>query len=91
MPELVFRLRWPDGRDQICYSPSTVLREHLVPGTVRVDEFVRQVRAGLSAASDRVRARYGVPCSLALAQLTAIEAEAARHDAAAPITILSID
>jgi uncharacterized repeat protein (TIGR04042 family) len=40
-------------------------------------------RTALMAASERVRARYGRPCSLALGQLQRIEATAQRQGAAA--------
>ena len=32
MPEMHFQVRWPDGREDHCYSPSLVVREHLQVG-----------------------------------------------------------
>ena len=90
MPELRFRVRWPDGRDETCYSPSTILREHLDPGQYALSDFIDRARLGLQAASSRVEARYGIPCSRAIAQIEALEAEANRHDRAAPVTVVSI-
>ncbi len=79
MPELRFAIRWPDGTREACYSPSTTVRDHFVSGTMYpLAEFLARSRAALHAASERVRARYGSPCSLALGQLAAIEAAAAR-------------
>ncbi len=87
MPEMRFRIRWPDGRRESCYSPSLVIKDYLAPGRAYpVEDFVTKSREALTIASDRVRARYGIPCALALAQLRDIEATAStqpRGDAAA--------
>jgi uncharacterized repeat protein (TIGR04042 family) len=81
MPELHFSIRWPDGTAETCYSPSTVVRDHFTPGTrYPMAEFLTRSRAALTAASDRVRQRYGAPCSLALGQLVRIETTASRYD-----------
>ncbi len=80
MPELRFVLRWPDGSRETCYSPSTIIRDHFGPGAVYpMPEFLSRARSALTAASDRVKAIYGSPCSLALGQLARIEATAARY------------
>jgi uncharacterized repeat protein (TIGR04042 family) len=79
MPALHFRIEWPDGREASCYSPSTVIREYLTPGTrYALDDFVATARSALGAASERVRAKYGFACSSALDQLAQIEQEAER-------------
>lgn len=81
MPETTFRIRWPDGLEEACYSPSTIVREHLDAGrTYPLAEFLDLARTALRKASDRVRARYGHPCSAAAAQLSRIEATARRFD-----------
>lgn len=80
MPEMRFRILWPDGTRDSCYSPSLVIKDHLVPGrSYPVDGFVRQASEALLIASDRVKARYGFPCSRAMGQLRLIEAAAARQ------------
>ncbi|HEY0185499.1 MAG TPA: MSMEG_0570 family nitrogen starvation response protein [Rhodopila sp.] len=90
MPELYFSIDWPDGTAEICYSPSTIVRDHFVAGSrYPVAEFLARSRAALTAASERVRQRYGSPCSLALGQLARIEAAAARYDPAAEVTFKS--
>ena len=77
MPEMHFHIRWPDGRREACYSPSLVVKEHMSVGeSYPLDDFVARSRAALTIASERVRARYGFPCSLALGQLARIEASA---------------
>ena len=32
MPEMHFLVRWPDGKEQRCYSPSLIVRDHLEVG-----------------------------------------------------------
>jgi uncharacterized repeat protein (TIGR04042 family) len=80
MPEVIFRICWPDGTEERCYSPSTIIRDHFAAGeSYQLDEFVARARAGLHAASDRVAAKYGHPCSNAMNQLARIEATARLH------------
>jgi uncharacterized repeat protein (TIGR04042 family) len=91
MPEITFRIRWPDGTEEDCYSPSTILREYFKAGeTYPMPEFLTLSRDGLGAASDRVRALYGHPCSNATAQLARIEQIAGRFGATEAVTCLSI-
>ena len=79
MPEMQFRIRWPDGSEELCYSPSLVIEEHLAPGRrYPIDTFLRHSRTALTIASERVQRRYGFPCSRALGQLAALEQRAAR-------------
>ncbi len=90
MPEMRFRIRWPDGRRETCYSPSLVIKDYFVPGRdYPVEDFVAKSREALTIASDRVQARYGFPCSLALGQLREIEASASlqRRDAGAAVLV----
>ena len=78
MPELRFVIRWPDGRRESCYSPSLVVRDYLREGeSYELDDFLARMRAALTIASERVRAKYGHACSLAQSQLARIEATAA--------------
>jgi uncharacterized repeat protein (TIGR04042 family) len=75
MPEMHFHIRWPDGAEEVCYSPSLVIKDYLATGeNYRLVEFLERSRTALNLASERVRAKYGRPCSLALAQLARIEA-----------------
>lgn len=85
MPEMRFIVRWPDGSQTACYSPSLVMEEHLAVGArYPLDEFVRTSAAALAVASKRVAARYGMPCSRALAQIEEIRREAARQSSLRP-------
>ncbi|HWH12323.1 MAG TPA: MSMEG_0569 family flavin-dependent oxidoreductase [Solirubrobacteraceae bacterium] len=80
MPEVSFTIRWPDGTNQLGHSPSRAIQAVLTEGAVyRSAEFLRRAREGLSAASERVRERYGFACSAAAEQLRALEAGAARQ------------
>jgi uncharacterized repeat protein (TIGR04042 family) len=82
MPEMRFTIRWPDGHREQCYSPSLVIKDYFTPGEVYpLADFVARSRTALTIASDRVQARYGFACSLALGQLERIEAAAGRFSA----------
>ena len=88
MPEMHFRIRWPDGRQESCYSPSLVIKDFFAPGErYGLADFVAKSRDALTIASERVRARYGFPCSLALGQLGRIEAAARDQNAAGEVLV----
>ena len=79
MPEMHFRIQWPNGENEDCYSPSYVIEEHLTAGEAYpVREFVDRVRTALEVASERVRERYGFVCTSALDQLASVERSAAQ-------------
>ena len=79
MPEMWFVVRWPDDVSETCYSPSLVIRDYFREGErYPLTDFLDRSRTALTIASERVKAKYGRPCSLALGQLAAIEAGAAR-------------
>ena len=81
MPEMEFHLLWPDGVETVCYSPSLVVEDHLVVGEIyAIPDLLQRSRLALTEASDRVRARYGFPCSRALGQLATIEERAGDYD-----------
>jgi uncharacterized repeat protein (TIGR04042 family) len=77
MPEMRFRIRWPDGSAETCYSPSLVIKDFFIPGeSYLLADFIERSRRALNLASERVQAKYGSPCSRALAQLNRIETNA---------------
>ena len=81
MPEIHFKIQWPDGSEETCYSPSLVVKKYFVPDSdYALEDFVDRSRTALNIASDRVKAKYGMPCSLALNQLARIETAAAQYD-----------
>jgi uncharacterized repeat protein (TIGR04042 family) len=78
MPELHFKVRWPDQTTTRCYSPSSTIREALSTGTpYPVREFVERSRAALEHGSERVRLKYGYGCGHAAAQIREIAHHAA--------------
>lgn len=92
MPEMTVTVRWPDGHVQHCYSPSLVMHDHLSADTTyRVDDFVQRSRTALTAASERVRLKYGFACTSAMATLADIERRAATFTAdAQTVTVLEM-
>lgn len=77
MPEMRFHIRWPDGKAEICYSPSLMIKEFFISGeSYPLADFVERSRSALTLASERVQAKYGWPCSRAMAQLQRIESNA---------------
>jgi uncharacterized repeat protein (TIGR04042 family) len=82
MPEMSFRIQWPDASEHVYYSPSLVIRDYVSVGEIlSLPEFLRRAREALHIASDRVAAKYGFPCARARATLAAIEQQAARFTA----------
>jgi uncharacterized repeat protein (TIGR04042 family) len=89
MPEVRFAILWPDGSEEQCYSPSTVIQDHLTAGaTYDLPDFLTRARTALNLASDRVAAKYGFSCSAAMDQLARIEAKAATQQG--DVTCLSL-
>jgi uncharacterized repeat protein (TIGR04042 family) len=78
MPEMFFRIRWPDATETDNYSPSLIIKDYFTQGDeLALPEFLEKIRTALAIASDRVKAKYGYPCSRAHATLAAIERHAA--------------
>ena len=74
MPEMWFDIVWPDGQPERCYSPSLVIAETVSEGqSYTVADFMRLIGEALHEASERVRRKYGFPCSRAMAQRATLE------------------
>jgi uncharacterized repeat protein (TIGR04042 family) len=87
-----FTVRWPEGDEMQCYSPSRVVREFLEAGrSYPIADFMARSRRFLAIASERVRAKYGYACSAALDQLAALEARAASSDPRAAVAVTSVE
>lgn len=87
MPEIHVLIRWPDGTTLAAYSPSLVVTEHFEADAVySVPEFLTRARTAWHEASERVRARYGTPCSLAMNQLAELE-RAARDQPSGDVVV----
>jgi uncharacterized repeat protein (TIGR04042 family) len=92
MPEMHFKVRWPDDQELDCYSPSLVVREHLQVGSdYPMFDFMQRVQVALHIGSERVRAKYGHACSAAMDQLAAIEARAATFGEHDRVRVLAFD
>ena len=92
MPEINFKIEWSDGTQEICYSPSLVVKEYFTPGTeYELEEFIKLSDTALNIASDRVKAAYGFPCSRALGQLQRIKTKANEYRQLNKPTVRFID
>jgi uncharacterized repeat protein (TIGR04042 family) len=92
MPAMHFNLRWPDARETRCYSPSLVIKDHFAPGVrYPLPQFMSEVRSALHTASERVRARFGFACSMALDQLAEIERIAAAFDEHCEVEVIGFE
>ena len=92
MPEMHFTVRWPDGEEARCYSPSLIVREYLEVGrSYPVGEFLGKSREMLGIASERVKAKYGYYCSAAMDQLATIEERAGVFDATELVTVIGFE
>ena len=79
MPETRFKIQWPDGSQETCYSPSSIIKDYFEPNReYPLTDFLDRSRTALNIASDRVLAKYGRACGLAIGQLAEIEATATR-------------
>jgi uncharacterized repeat protein (TIGR04042 family) len=79
MPEVYFRVRWPDASTSVCYSPSSTISAALPPGSdYALADFVARSRAALEHASARVAAKYGYGCAHAQRQIEEIAERAAQ-------------
>jgi uncharacterized repeat protein (TIGR04042 family) len=92
MPEMHFVVRWPDGSEMRCYSPSLVVREHLEVGrSYQLADFLARSRTALSIGSERVKAKYGYHCTAAMEQLAALEAHAAAVDPGGAVAVVGFE
>lgn len=70
MPQMFFKVKWPDEKLESCYSPSSVISSYLDIGqTYSLKKFMELAEAALNEASERVNAKYGYHCSSAMDQL----------------------
>jgi uncharacterized repeat protein (TIGR04042 family) len=74
MPERHFDIQWPNGKEESCYSPSSIINDYLSAGeSYPLKDFVQLAELSLNEASERVRAKYGYSCSSAMDQLYKIK------------------
>ena len=90
MPEMTFRVRWPDDSVSDCYSPSLVIKDYFEVGArYPLGDFLDRSRTSLTIAGERVKAKFGFYCTGASAQLQQIEDKAMTFEGvpAATVTI----
>lgn len=93
MPAVHFTVQWPDGEQEECYSPSTIVHQHFKAGEVlSLADFVQRAEQSLEEASHRVEQKFGYFCSSAIDQLGKIRLRAAGFDDwhSAQVTILEL-
>jgi len=88
MPVTYFDVRWPDGATERCYSPSSIVTEHLQVRSYTVAEFRAAAGVALHGAAERVREKFGFTCSSALDQLRTLEKRADAFDPCAELWVL---
>ena len=92
MPEVMFKVKWPDGRIDDCYSPSTVIFDYLKEGeSYNVKDFVELSSQALNLASERVFKKFGFRCTSAEAQLSKIHANAKTFTPDQSVVCLSLE
>lgn len=91
MPEMTMTVRWPDGSVHEHYSPSLVLHDHLAANdSYPVSDFVERSTAALAEASERVRAKFGVACTSAMATTERIAELASACAPGDTVTVLAM-
>ncbi len=91
MPEMTFSVRWPDGIETTCYSPSLVMHDYLsARSSYPVADFVARSCEALGVASERVRATFGVACTSAMQQADEIKDLAAGYPTGT-VTVLRME
>ncbi|MFZ5605114.1 MAG: MSMEG_0570 family nitrogen starvation response protein [Pseudomonadota bacterium] len=91
MPETYFDVRWPDGHEETCYSPSSVVADFFQPAiTYPLADFLARSEDALMLASERVRQKFGYSCSSAADQLQRIRQTAEQFSGQGAVTVLRI-
>lgn len=92
MPAMHYTLRWPDGSESTCYSPSLVIKDYFEPGArYPLADFLQRIREASGIASERVRAKFGFACSRAADELAGIERQAERFAGQAGASVQVVD
>jgi uncharacterized repeat protein (TIGR04042 family) len=93
MPAVNFKIRWPNGKEALGYSPSTVIYEHLKEGvSYPLPEFLERIESALNNASERVKQVKGFYCSSAMDTLSSLKGQASYFEALenGPVEVLSM-
>ena len=91
MPETFFKVKWPNGQEQDCYSPSSVVSDYFTENTeYTLQDFISLSEKALNEASERVKLKFGFYCSSAADQLSQLKSKARQFEPSEQITILTI-
>ena len=92
MPEVLFKIKWPDGKIEDCYSPSTIIFDYLKEGeSYNLKDFIERSSNALNLASERVMKKYGFRCTSAEVQLSKILANAKTFTPDQSVVCLSLE
>ncbi len=73
MPETYLRVQLPDNKEEVIYSPSTIITQYFQKATeISLDEFQNQCSKALNHASKRVYERFGYECTSAMGELARV-------------------
>ena len=73
MPETYLRVQLPDEKEEVIYSPSTIIKEYFEKASVMsLDEFQNSCSKALNHASKRVYERFGYECASAMGELARV-------------------
>lgn len=95
MPAVNFKIRWPNGKEAIGYSPSTVIFQYLEEGaSYPLTDFMQRIESALNNASERVKQVKGFYCSSAMDTLSSLKGQSSYlvgpDDATGQVDILSM-
>ena len=91
MPETPFTIELPNGKREVCYSPSSVVKKFFSTGdSYTNEEFKAKATEALTEASRRVEAKFGFSCTAASSQLSEINRWLAEFPQDSKIKILNV-
>ena len=73
MPETYLRVQLPNNKEEVIYSPSTIIKDYFQSATIMsLDEFQNSCSKALNHASKRVYERFGYECTSAMGELARV-------------------
>ena len=91
MPVTYVHIEWPDHTIDQVYSPSRVIRKYFKPGEdLSIAMFSATCTKALNEASERVRQKFGMTCTAAMAESHRINTLCDAYDNSKKVKIVSI-
>ena len=91
MPVTYMHIEWPDHTTDQVYSPSRVIREYFKPGeNLPIEMFSATCAKALHEASERVRQKFGMTCTGAMAESQRINSLCEIYGNSKKVKIVSI-